>query len=82
MMDVNSWHFAQWFTFGAISMLMMFVLVYGLSFIIVNRDMIREYRAGIKENRQKEANRWKEPKTCPEWADERRFQATRLEEEE
>ena len=82
MMDVNSWHFAQWFTFAVISLAIMFVMVYGLSFLILNREEIREYRAGIKENRQKEANRWKESGICPEWADERRFQATRLEEEE
>ena len=81
-MDVNSWHFAQWFTFGAISMLMMFVLVYGLSFMIVNRDMIRAYRAARKVAKTEKVSAWKEPKTCPEWADERRFQATRLEEEE
>ena len=80
-MDINSWGFAQWFTCGTLSLAAMVILMYVLWFLWINRDLLRYERKKRKAERARK-KKWKESGVCPEWADYRKFQATRLEEEE
>lgn len=80
-MDILAWSFTDWFTVVIISAILLNVLVFGITFLVENREALR-YNAEMKKaEREARPKPRKDPpfKDISDWAVESRFEATRLE---
>lgn len=80
MIDILTWTFSDWFLAIVLCAVALNIFVFGLTFIVENRDVI-EYNSSL---RKRERERKRTPRRDPEyravrdWADERLFRATEV----